>query len=63
MTLNSYRKHRIYLAATMSYGLGSDDPEEFAYYKKLRKEMENMKKDLVKKGIPLSFEINESQDK
>ena len=53
MTLSSYRMHRIYLAATMGYGLGSDDPEEVAYYKKLRKEMEDMKKDPVKKGIPL----------
>ena len=35
----------------MGYGLGSDDPEEVAYYKKLRKEMEDMKKDPVKKGI------------
>ena len=24
--------HRIYLAATMNYGLGSDDPDELAYY-------------------------------
>ena len=63
MTLNSYRKHRIYLAATMGYGLGSDDPEEVAYYKKLRKEMEDMKKNPVKKGIPLSFEINEGNQK
>ena len=47
----------------MGYGLGSDDPEELAYYKKLRKEMEDMKKDLVKKGIPLSFKINESKDR
>ena len=43
MTLSSYRMHRIYLAATMGYGLGSDDPEELAYYKKLRKEMDDMK--------------------
>ena len=49
MILSSYRMHRIYLAATMGYGLGSDDPEEVAYYKKLRKEMEDMKKDPVKK--------------
>ena len=55
--------HRIYLAAMMGYGLGSDDPEELAYYKKLRKEMEDMKKDPVKKGIPLSFEINKGKDK
>tara|TARA_B100001248_G_scaffold167948_1_gene127102 strand:+ start:305 stop:472 length:168 start_codon:yes stop_codon:yes gene_type:complete len=47
--------HRIYLAATMGYGLGSDDPEELAYYKKLRKEIDDMKKDEVKKGIPLTF--------
>ena len=63
MTLSPYRMHRIYLAATMGYGLGSDDPDEVAYYKKLRKEMENMKKDPLKKGISLSFEINEGEDK
>ena len=37
--------HRIYLAATMGYGLGSDDPEELAYYNSLRKEIDDMKKD------------------
>ena len=44
--------HRIYLAATMNYGLGSNDLEELAYYNKIRKEMDDMKKDSVKKGIP-----------
>ena len=34
----------------MGYGLGSDDPEEVSYYKKIRKEMEDMNKDSVKKG-------------
>ena len=63
MTLSSYRMHRIYLAATMEYGLGSDNPEELAYYKKLMKEMEDMKKDPVKKGIPLSFKISEDKEK
>ena len=63
MALSSYRMHRIYLAATMGYGLGSDDPEELSYYNKIRKEMEDMKKDPVKKGISQSFEINESKDK
>ena len=48
--------HKIYIAATMNYGLGSDDPEELAYYKKIRKEMGNMKKDSVKKGIPLNWD-------
>ena len=52
MPLSSYRMHRIYLAATMNYGLGSDDPEELAYYNKIRKEMDDMKKEPVKKGIP-----------
>ena len=63
MTLSSYRMHRIYLAATMGYGLGSDDPEELSYYNKIRKDMEDMKIDTVKKGIPLSFEINEDKEK
>ena len=63
MTLSSYRMHRIYIAATMGYGLGSDDPEELAYFKKLRKEMDEMKKDVVKKGIPLSWNIPNGMDK
>ena len=63
MTLSSYRIHRIYLAATMGYGLGSDDPEELAYYKKIRKEIDNMKKDSVKKGIPLNWDTPEEIDK
>ena len=62
MTLSSYRMHRIYLAATMGYGLGSDDPEELSYYKKLRKEMDDMKKNEVKKGIPLTWDIPEGMD-
>ena len=63
MTLSSYRMHRIYLAATMGYGLGSDDPEELSYYTKIRKDMEDMKKDSIKKGIPQSFENNEDKKK
>ena len=39
--------HRIYLAASMGFGLGSDDPEELAYYNKLIKEMDDMKKDAI----------------
>jgi len=63
MSLSSYRMHRIYIAATMNYGLGSDDPEEFAYYKKIRKEIEDMEKDEVKKGIPLNWDSPEGIDK
>ena len=56
MTLSSYRMHRIYLAATMGYGLGSEDPAEIAYYNKIRKEMDDMKKETVKKGIRLNWD-------
>ena len=47
----------------MGYGLGSDDPEELSYYNKIKKAMVDMKKDPVKKGIPLSFEISQENDK
>ena len=63
MALSSYRMQRIYLAATMGYGLASDDPEEIRYYKKLRKEMDDMKKDEVKKGIPLTWDTPEGTNK
>ena len=59
MPLSSYRMHRIYLAATMNYGLGSDDPEELAYYNKIRKKMDDMKKEPVKKGILLKLNTPE----
>ncbi|AAQ00601.1 MULTISPECIES: hypothetical protein [Prochlorococcus] len=42
MTLSPHRQHKIYIAATMRYGLGSKDPEEVAYYKQIK---EKMKKD------------------
>ena len=63
MSLSSYRMHRIYLAATMNYGLGSDDSEELAYYNKIRKEMNDMKKDTIKKGITFSWNISEEIEK
>jgi len=59
MALSSYRMHKIYIAATMNYGLGSYDPEELAYYNKIRKEMDDMKKQLVKKGISLNWNTPE----
>ena len=63
MGISSFRKHKIYLAATLNYGLGSDDPEELAYYNKIRKEMDDMKKEPVKKGINLDWDIPEGMDK
>ncbi len=46
----------------MNYGLGSDDAEELAYYNKIRKEMADMKKDPVKKGIHLTWDIPDGMD-
>ena len=54
---------KIYLAATMGYGLGSDDPKELRYYKKLRKVIDDMKKDSIKKGIPLTWDIRDGIDR
>ena len=56
MPLSSYGMHRIYLAATINYGLGSDYPEQLAYYKKIKKEMDDMKKYSIKKGISLNWD-------
>ena len=47
----------------MNYGLGSDDPEELAYYNKIRKEMDDMKKKPIKEGISLNWDIPERMDK
>jgi len=63
MSLSSYRMHRIYIAAIMNYGLGSDDPEELNYYNKIRKKMDDMKKEPIKKGIPLNWDNSEEIDK
>ena len=63
MALSSYRMHRIYIAATMNYGLGSDDQEELAYYNKIRKEMDDMKKESFKRGIPLNWDNPKKIDK
>ena len=63
MPLSSYRMHRIYLAATMNYGLGSNDPEELEYYNNIRKEMDDMKKEPFKRGIPLDWDNPEGINK
>ena len=63
MPLSSYRMHKIYIAAIIKYGLGSDDPEELTYYNKIRKEMDDMKKEPVKKGITLNLDDPEAIDK
>ena len=55
--------HRIYLAATMNYGLGFDVSQELAYYNKIRKGMNDMKKDPIKKEITLNWNISEEIEK
>ena len=39
MSLSPHRQHKIYIAATMGYGLGSKDPEELAYYEMIKNEI------------------------
>ena len=63
MTLSFYRMQKIYLAATMNYALGSDDSEELACYNKIKKKMADMKKEPVKKGISLNWDILDVIDK
>ncbi len=54
MNLSLYRMQRIYLAATMNYGLGSDDPQELAYYNKIKKELIAINKYLPAQGSLIS---------
>ena len=51
MILSAHRQHKIYIAATMGYGLGSEDPEEVAYYKQVK---EKMKQDREKRNLGIS---------
>ena len=55
--------HKIYIAAIMNYGLGFDDPEELAYYNKIRKEMDDMKKQPIKRGISFNLDTSVGMDK
>ena len=47
------------MAATMNYGLGSGDPEELNYYYQIRKETDDMKKEPLKRVIPLNLNNSE----
>ena len=44
MNLSPHRQHKIYIAATMGYGLGSEDAEEMAYYEMIKNEVEKDRK-------------------
>ena len=41
MGLSSHRKHKIHMAATMGYSLGSEDPEELAFFEIIKKKIDN----------------------
>ena len=43
MSLSHHRQHKIYIAATMGYGLGSEDPEEMDYYEMIKNKIEKNK--------------------
>ena len=51
MTLSPHRQHKIYIAATMGYGIGSKDPEEVACFQKIKEEM---KQDREKRNMGIS---------
>ena len=38
MSLSHHKQHKIYIAARMGFGIGSEDPEELAYYDMVKKE-------------------------
>ena len=46
--------HRIYIAATINYDLGSDDPEEMTHYKQNQKCYGLYEKKPGEKGVPLN---------
>ena len=39
MSLSFHRQQKIYIAATMGFGLGSEDPEELALYETIKDEI------------------------
>ena len=43
MSLSYHRKHKIYIAAKMGFELGSVDPEELAYYDRIKNEIKKNK--------------------
>ena len=45
MSLSPHRKHKIYLAATMEYGICSEDPEELAFFEMIKKKIDEDRQD------------------
>ena len=57
MALSAHKTDRIYQAATMGYGLGSDDLGELSYQNKIEKEMGDMKQTQSKQGTGISLPL------
>ena len=53
MPLSSFRMYRIFIAANMDYDLGSYNPDEIDCYNVIRKEMDYIRKESVKKEVSL----------
>tara|TARA_Y100001968_G_scaffold138647_1_gene126759 strand:+ start:45 stop:224 length:180 start_codon:yes stop_codon:yes gene_type:complete len=51
MSLSPHKQHKIYIAARMGFGIGSEDPEELAYYDMVKKERKEEKRKESEKGI------------
>tara|TARA_B100001996_G_scaffold290343_1_gene230541 strand:- start:274 stop:453 length:180 start_codon:yes stop_codon:yes gene_type:complete len=51
MSLSPHKQHKIYIAARMGFGIGSEDPEELAYYDMVKKERKEEKRKEREKGI------------
>tara|TARA_B100000700_G_C14337820_1_gene531250 strand:- start:142 stop:306 length:165 start_codon:yes stop_codon:yes gene_type:complete len=45
MPLSAHRKHKVYIAAIMQYGLVSEDSEELSFYNKIKDNMEKDRKE------------------
>ena len=43
MSLSPHKQHKIYIAARMGFAIGSEDPEELAYYDMVKKEIKQRK--------------------
>ena len=54
MPLSSYRMHRIYSSNNEVWSW-FNDPGELSYFNKIRKELKDMKKEPIKKGVILNW--------
>ena len=51
MSLSPHRQHKIYIAAIMGYGLGSEDPEELSYYEMIKKQIKKNQNIYIQRNV------------